>query len=95
MATNVEESEGDGENGAKPEQRVTGGRRLRRVAARKTVAESDGEDQDYGNNGKAIDNEGDDEEFDGTQNEGKRKVLKRKKSAKKGTKEVQKRKALK
>ncbi len=69
VTANIEESEGEGEKGEAPEQRVTGGRRLRRVAARKTaIAESDDEDQDGYGGGKAIDNEGDDEEFDGAEN---------------------------
>ncbi len=45
-----------------------GGRRLRRVAARKTIAESSDGEEDRDQDGRANENEGDDEEFDGTQN---------------------------
>ena len=64
---------------------------MRRVAARKAVVQSSDEED---NQEKAIDIDSDDEEFDG-QNEGKKGNLKRKKSAKKGSKEHKKVKGLK
>lgn len=76
-----------------PEQssKATAGRRLRRVAARKTVVQSSDEED---NQEKAIDIDGDDEEFDAI-NQGKKGNLKRKKSAKKGSKEHKKLRGLK